>query len=75
MSSTPFVVHPLSPTGGWRVTVHSHGYDEILGTAYSDCGLVFLQHVVVQDPDGILDDDWWIEWRGNPPHPGSPTGP
>ncbi len=44
VSSTPIVVHPPADTGGRRVTVHSHGRDEILGTAYSDHDLVvFLE--------------------------------
>ncbi|MET8102861.1 hypothetical protein ABZV29_41630 [Streptomyces sp. NPDC005236] len=69
MSSAPIVVHRPSRTGGRRVTVHSHGQDEILGTAYSDHDLVvFLRAAGVQDPDGILDDDRWIEWRDGRAH-------
>ncbi|MGW4995744.1 hypothetical protein ACWEQ3_50765 [Streptomyces mirabilis] len=65
VSSAPIVVHPPSYTGGRRVTVHSQGRDEILGTAYSDHDLVvFLEAAGIQDPDSILDDDRLIEWRG-----------
>jgi hypothetical protein len=57
VSSAPIVVHRPSTTGGRRVTVHSHGQDEILGTAYSDHDLVsFLEGVGVADPEAILDD-------------------
>ncbi|MFD5721522.1 hypothetical protein [Streptomyces sp. NPDC127036] len=49
--------------------MHSHGHDEILGTAHNDHDLVvFLAASGVQDPDSILDNDLWIEWRGSPPH-------
>ncbi|GAA3874595.1 hypothetical protein GCM10023084_29590 [Streptomyces lacrimifluminis] len=69
MSSAPIVVDPLSRTVGRRVTVHSGGREEILGTAYSDHDLVvFLEGAGIQDPDSILDDDQWIEWRGGHAH-------
>ncbi|MER7694126.1 hypothetical protein [Streptomyces sp. NPDC097610] len=65
MSSTPIVVHSPADTGGRRVTVHSHGRDKFLGTAYSDHDLVvFLEGAGIHDADSILDDDRWIEWRG-----------
>ncbi|MFF9511440.1 hypothetical protein ACF1BU_34760 [Streptomyces sp. NPDC014724] len=38
MTRAPIVVHGPSRTGGWRVTVHSHGRDEIVGT-FSDKSL------------------------------------
>ncbi|MET9895634.1 hypothetical protein ABZZ47_36640 [Streptomyces sp. NPDC006465] len=69
MASTPIVVHAPSRTGGRRVTVHSHGRDEILGTAYSDHDMVvFLEAAGIDDPEGILDDPRWIEWRGGRAH-------
>ncbi|MFI5998161.1 hypothetical protein ACIBAC_40690 [Streptomyces sp. NPDC051362] len=69
MTSAPIVVHRPSPSGGRRVTVQQHGRDEFLGTAYSDHDLVvFLAAAGVQDPDGILDDRQWIEWRGGRAH-------
>ncbi|MCX5355755.1 hypothetical protein [Streptomyces mirabilis] len=69
MTSAPIVVHPPSRTAGRRVSVHSQGRDEILGTAYSDHDLVvFLEGAGIQDPDSILDDERWIEWRGSRAH-------
>ncbi|MFJ9026207.1 hypothetical protein ACIRPU_40520 [Streptomyces sp. NPDC102259] len=69
MTSAPIVVHQRSISGGRRVTVHSNGRDEILGTAYSDHDLVvFLEGAGVADPEAILDDPQWVEWRGGPAH-------
>jgi hypothetical protein len=69
VSSALVVVHPPSSSGGRRVTVHSHGQDEILGTAYSDYDLVvFLEGVGVADPEAILVDPRWVEWRGGQAH-------
>ncbi|MDT0435433.1 MULTISPECIES: hypothetical protein [Streptomyces] len=69
MSSAPIVVHRPSRTGGRRVTVHTRGRDEILGTAYSDHDLVvFLDGAGITDPETILDDPRWIEWRDGPAH-------
>ncbi|WP_398871165.1 hypothetical protein [Streptomyces mirabilis] len=66
MTSRPIVVHR---TGGRRVTVHRHGRDEILGTAESDHDLVvFLEGAGIDDPEGVLDDPRWAEWRGGGPH-------
>ncbi|MDQ0828241.1 hypothetical protein QF032_000085 [Streptomyces achromogenes] len=65
VSSASIVVHPPSSTGGRRVSVHWRGRDETLGAAFSDHDLVvFLEGAGVQNPDSILDDDRWIEWRG-----------
>ncbi|MDQ0578674.1 hypothetical protein QF030_000852 [Streptomyces rishiriensis] len=45
--------------------MHSLGRDETLGTAYSDHDvMVVLKGAGIRDPDSILDDDRWIEWRG-----------
>ncbi|MFF0000583.1 hypothetical protein [Streptomyces avermitilis] len=69
MTSAPIVVHQPSRTGGRSVTVHSHGSDEILGTASSDHDLVvFLEGAGVVDPAGGLDEPRWVEWRGGGPH-------
>ncbi|MEU9858880.1 hypothetical protein [Streptomyces sp. NPDC047974] len=69
MTSAPIVVHRPSLSGGRRVTVHSHGQDEILGTAYSDHDLVvFLGGAGVAEPEAIWDDPQWVEWRGGPAH-------
>ncbi|MGJ5797902.1 hypothetical protein ACSCB1_01725 [Streptomyces europaeiscabiei] len=49
--------------------MHSSGRDEILGTAHSDHDLVvFLEGADVAEPDAILDDPQWVEWRGGPAH-------
>lgn len=49
--------------------MHSHGQDEILGTAYSDHDLVvFLEGAGVAEPEAILDDPQWVEWRGGRAH-------
>ncbi|MEU8744961.1 hypothetical protein OH540_07380 [Streptomyces sp. BPPL-273] len=76
MRSAPIVVHRPSASGSRRVTVHRRGRDEILGTAYSDHDLVvFLGALGVPDPDGILDDPMWLEWRRpRPPVPIPPEG-
>ncbi|MGW0886079.1 hypothetical protein [Streptomyces sp. NPDC002671] len=69
MTTTPIVVHQPSISGGRRVTVHSGGRDEILGTAYSDHDLiVFLEGASVADPEAVLDDPQWVEWCGGPAH-------
>ncbi|GGS10101.1 hypothetical protein GCM10010252_56530 [Streptomyces aureoverticillatus] len=69
MTSAPIVVHRPSLSGGRRVTVHSSGRDETLGTAYSDHDLVvFLEGVGIADPEAILDDPQWVEWRDGPAH-------
>ncbi|MEV6162285.1 hypothetical protein AB0L71_10200 [Streptomyces sp. NPDC052052] len=69
MTSAPIVVHRPSISGGRRVTVRSHGRDEILGTAYSDRDLVvFLDGAGIADPEAILDDPQWVEWRGGHAH-------
>ncbi|PPS90698.1 hypothetical protein [Streptomyces sp. MH60] len=69
MSRAPIVVHRPSISGGRRVTVHRHGRDEILGTAYSDHDLaVFLEGAGIDDAEAVLDDRRWVEWRGGPAH-------
>ncbi|WP_326743417.1 hypothetical protein [Streptomyces sp. NBC_01768] len=69
MTSAPIVVHRPSFSGGRRVTVHTRGHDEILGTAYSDHDLVvFLEGAGVAEPEAILDDPQWVEWRGGHAH-------
>ncbi|MFF1547638.1 hypothetical protein [Streptomyces sp. NPDC058291] len=69
MTIAPIVVHQPSTSGGRRVTVHTSGRDEILGTAYSDHDLVvFLEGAGIDDPEAILDDPRSVEWRGSPAH-------
>ncbi|WP_097922083.1 hypothetical protein [Streptomyces sp. wa1063] len=65
MEHAPIVVHRPSSTGGRRVTVRGR----ILGLAYSDHDLtVFLADAGLLDPDLLLDDPRWVEWRGGRAH-------
>ncbi|MFE2112026.1 hypothetical protein ACFXAY_01350 [Streptomyces microflavus] len=65
MDHAPIVVHRPSATGGRRVTVRGR----ILGLAYSDHDLiVFLADAGLLDPDLLLDDPAWVEWRGGRAH-------
>jgi hypothetical protein len=69
VGGAPIVVHRPSASGGRRVSVHLHGRDEILGTAYSDHDLVvFLEASGIEDPDTVIDDPGWVEWRGGRAH-------
>ncbi|MCG8970268.1 hypothetical protein [Streptomyces sp. CL12-4] len=69
MTRAPVVVHRPSPRGGRDVTVHRHGRDEVLGTVYSDHDLVvFLEAAGIADPDAVLDQPRWVEWRDAPAH-------
>ncbi|MFG3174906.1 hypothetical protein ACGFZC_07485 [[Kitasatospora] papulosa] len=65
MAHAPIVVHRPSSTGGRRVTVRGR----ILGLAFSDLDLiVFLADAGLLDPDLLLDDSSWVEWRGGRAH-------
>jgi len=65
MEHPPIVVDQLSPSGGRRVTVRGR----ILGLAYSDDELVvFLEGAGLLDPELVLDDPTWVEWRGGRAH-------
>ncbi|WP_138958994.1 hypothetical protein [Streptomyces sp. YIM 121038] len=65
MGPAPIVVHHPSPSGGRRVTAR----DEILGLAHSDRDVIeFLRRAGLPDPEGLLDDPRWVEWRGGQPH-------
>ncbi len=76
MTRAPIVVHRPSPSGGRRVSVHRHGQDEILGTAYSDHDLiVFLEGAGIADPADVLDLPDWVEWRDGGPHDFSAAPP
>ncbi|MFD9503917.1 hypothetical protein [Streptomyces sp. NPDC060035] len=69
MAAAPIVVHRPSPTGGRRVTVRRVGRDETLGLAHSDHDLVvFLEGAGILDPELIVDDPVWVEWRGSRAH-------
>lgn len=57
--SAPIVIHRLSDPCGRRMSLHSHGRDEILGTTYSDHDLVvFLEAAGVHDPDSGPAHPW-----------------
>ncbi|WP_329143373.1 hypothetical protein OIU91_05765 [Streptomyces sp. NBC_01456] len=61
----PIVIHPASVTGGRRVTARG----QILGLAYDDLDLVeFLRRAGVDEPESIIDDPAWVEWRGGRAH-------
>lgn len=63
--AAPIVVHPPSPTGGRRITARGR----ILGLAHSDHDLVvFLEGAGLHDPELLMDDPGWVEWRGGPAH-------
>lgn len=69
MGSAPIVVHRASLSGGRRVTVNRNGRDEILGLAHSDHDLVvFLETAGILDPEQVLDDPRWVEWREGRAH-------
>ncbi|MFG3551010.1 hypothetical protein [Streptomyces sp. NPDC047725] len=70
------VVHRPTGSGGRRATVHRHGQDVSLGIAYSDHDLVvFLEAAGAAEPDSVLDDPQWVEWRGKPAHEFGGTWP
>lgn len=51
-----------------------HGDGEIRGTASSDQDLVVsLEAAGITDLDAVLDDRWWIEWRGGAAHAWRPA--
>ncbi|MFD4862554.1 hypothetical protein [Streptomyces atratus] len=64
--SAPIVVHrPAPATGGRAVTING----EIAGLAHDDSDLVeFLRRAGVYDAEHLLDDPYWIEWRGGQAH-------
>lgn len=68
--AAPIIVHRVSPSGGRRVTVQRQGQEVgYLGIAHSDHDLeVFLGAAGVLDPESILDDPRWVEWRGGHAH-------
>ncbi|MFJ2589723.1 hypothetical protein [Streptomyces sp. NPDC087538] len=69
MGTAPIVVHRPSLSGGRRVSVHRNGQVEVLGLAHSDHELaVFLEAAGIVDPESILDDPRWVEWRGASSH-------
>ncbi|MET7645195.1 hypothetical protein ABZS83_16430 [Streptomyces sp. NPDC005426] len=69
MTSAPIVIFRPSPSGGRRVTVQRGERVQILGLAHSDHDvIVFLEGAGLDDPERILDDPEWVEWRGGRAH-------
>ncbi|MGI5255536.1 hypothetical protein [Actinacidiphila glaucinigra] len=71
MEDAQFVVHGLSPRGGRPVTMHRgvRVEDDYLGTAFSERDLLLiLRSAGIPDPDLVLDDPRWVEWRGAAAH-------
>ncbi|WP_406501985.1 hypothetical protein OHA04_37750 [Streptomyces sp. NBC_01590] len=64
--SAPIVIHrPAPATGGRAVTING----EIAGLAHNDHDLIeFLRRAGLYEPEDILDDRHWIEWRGGRAH-------
>ncbi|GGT69027.1 hypothetical protein GCM10010207_79580 [Streptomyces atratus] len=56
---------PAPATGGRAVTING----EIAGLAHDDSDLVeFLRRAGIYDAEHLLDDPYWIEWRGGQAH-------
>ncbi|MFJ5221146.1 hypothetical protein ACIP98_41855 [Streptomyces sp. NPDC088354] len=71
MEEARFVVHGLSGSGGRLVTMHRAGRveDDYLGTAFSEHDLLLiLQSAGIREPDLLVDDPRWVEWRGAGAH-------
>ncbi|MFE0633498.1 hypothetical protein ACFW3D_42045 [Streptomyces sp. NPDC058864] len=71
MDDARFVVHGLSPRGGRLVTMHREDRmeDDYVGTAFSDHDLLLiLRSAGLPDPDLVVDDPRWVEWRGAAAH-------
>ncbi|MFJ9549070.1 hypothetical protein [Streptomyces erythrochromogenes] len=63
------VVHPVGPSGGRAVTVHAHGQDTALGTAYGIRDLTeFLRAAGLEDAEALVDSrDPLIRWQRDGP--------
>lgn len=48
--------------------MHSSGRDEVLDTCSDHDLVVFLEGAGVADPEAVLDDPQWVEWRGGHAH-------
>ncbi|MDX3078398.1 hypothetical protein [Streptomyces sp. MI02-7b] len=71
MEDARFVVHDLSGSGGRLVTMHREGRveDDYVGTAFSEHDLLLiLRSSGLMDPDLVVDDPRWVEWRGSAAH-------
>ncbi|MEU6346588.1 hypothetical protein ABZ883_37215 [Streptomyces sp. NPDC046977] len=71
MDDARFVVHGPSPRGGRLVTMYRAGRaeDDYVGTAFSEHDLLLiLRSPGLPDPDLVVDDPRWVEWRGATAH-------
>ncbi len=63
---TEIVIHPVSPQGGRKVTVHALGVDADLGRAFTLADVAeFLRRVGLEDVE--LSEDGPIRWEGGGP--------
>lgn len=69
---TEIVIHPVSPQGGRKVTVHALGVDADLGRAFTPGDVSeFLSRAGLEDVD--LSEDGPIRWEGAAPRCGPAT--
>lgn len=69
---TEIVIHPVSPQGGRKVTVHALGVDADLGRAFTPGDVSeFLRRAGLEDVD--LSEDGPIRWEGAAPRCGPAT--
>lgn len=63
---TEIIIHPVSPRGGRKVTVHAHGVDADLGRAHSPVDVSeSLRRAGWEDVD--LSENGPIRWEGGGP--------
>ncbi|MEU4360007.1 hypothetical protein [Streptomyces virginiae] len=63
---TQIVIHPVSPQGGRKVTVHAFGVDADLGRAFTPGDVSeFLRRAGLEDVE--LSEDGPIRWEGGGP--------
>ncbi|MFA7765376.1 hypothetical protein [Streptomyces sp. NRRL S-448] len=63
---TEIVIHPVSPMGGRKVSVHALGVDADLGRAFTPADVSeFLRRAGLEDVD--LSEDGLIQWEGGGP--------
>ncbi|MFA7766388.1 hypothetical protein [Streptomyces sp. NRRL S-448] len=63
---TEIVIHPVSPQGGRKGTVHALGVDADLGRAFTPADVSeFLRRAGLEDVD--LSEDGPIRWEGGGP--------
>ncbi|MFB7294053.1 hypothetical protein [Actinacidiphila glaucinigra] len=71
MEDVRLLVHGLLPRGGRAVTMHRENRleDDYVGTAFSECDLLsILRSAGLPEPDLVVDDPQWVQWRGAAAH-------